>query len=137
MKKVLSVGQCNPDHNSLFQFLTMNFKCSVVRIDSTEEAMSRLEKESFDLVMVNRKLDIDYTDGTILIEKMKKSPKFNRIPVMLVSNYPEYQDEAVKLGAIYGIGKMEYSKPEIISRFQGVLERLDSGMAHEPSEHSG
>ena len=36
MKKVMSVGQCNPDHYALSGFLTKNFSCSVVRIDSTE-----------------------------------------------------------------------------------------------------
>ncbi len=124
MKKVMSVGQCNPDHSALSQFLTRNFQCEVVRIDSTEEAIGELEKGHYDLVLVNRKLDIDYTDGTILIEQMKANKNFQSIPVMLISNYPEYQDEAVKLGAIRGIGKLEYSEPSSIQRFASVLEPI-------------
>lgn len=126
MKKVMSVGQCNPDHFALSNFLKSNFQCEVLRIDSTEEALARMNKEKFDLVLVNRKLDVDYTDGTILIERMKSSVDTKGIPVMLVSNYPEYQEEAVSMGAIYGIGKMEYSNPSILERFQGVLERVST-----------
>jgi hypothetical protein len=76
--------------------------------------------------LVNRKLDIDYTDGTILIDKMKGSQSLKSIPVMLVSNYPEYQEEAVSKGAILGIGKLEYSKPESIEKFKDVLEKIPS-----------
>jgi len=126
MKKIMSVGQCNPDHFALSNFLKSNFHCEILRIDSTEEALERMNKEKFDLVLVNRKLDIDYTDGTILIEKMKSSSGMKNIPVMLVSNYPEYQEDAVKMGAFYGIGKMEYSNPSILERFQGILERVST-----------
>jgi two-component SAPR family response regulator len=126
MKKVMSVGQCNPDHYALSGFLTRNFKCSVVRIDSTEEAIEKLDKESFDLVLVNRKLDIDYTDGTILIEKMKAHPTYKNIPIMLVSNYPEYQEEAMKLGAVRGIGKLEYGNSESLEKFKNILETIPS-----------
>ena len=122
----MSVGQCNPDHYALSGFLTRNFKCSVVRIDSTEEAIEKLDKESFDLVLVNRKLDIDYTDGTILIEKMKAHPTYKNIPIMLVSNYPEYQEEAMKLGAVRGIGKLEYGNSESLEKFKNILETIPS-----------
>jgi two-component SAPR family response regulator len=126
MKKVMSVGQCNPDHYALSGFLTKNFSCSVVRIDSTEEAIENLQKDSYDLVLVNRKLDIDYTDGTILIEKMKSHPSLKNIPIMLISNYPEYQDEAIKLGAVKGIGKLEYGSSESVEKFKNILETIPS-----------
>ncbi|MDX1958537.1 MAG: hypothetical protein SFU98_08190 [Leptospiraceae bacterium] len=124
MKRIMSVGQCNPDHNALANFLTSNFSCDIIRIDSTEEAMAALQKDSVDLVLVNRKLDIDYTDGTILIELMKADEKLKNIPIMLVSNYPEAQDEAMKLGAIKGFGKLEYRSEEVLQRIAGVLNIL-------------
>ncbi len=126
MKKVMSVGQCNPDHFALSEFLKRNFECDVIRIDSTEEALEKLNSEKVDLVLVNRKLDIDYTEGTILIEKMKESDNLKSIPVMLISNYPEYQEEAVKKGAIYGIGKLEYFKPKSVEKFKNILEKIPS-----------
>ena len=126
MKKVMSVGQCNPDHFALSEFLKRNFECEVIRIDSTEEALEKLKSENIDLVLVNRKLDIDYTDGTILIDKMKEDQNFNIIPIMLVSNYPEYQQEAVSKGALWGIGKQDYHKTESVEKFKDVLEKIPS-----------
>lgn len=120
MKKVLSVGQCNPDHNSIKNYFESNFDCQITRIDSTEEALTELSKNSYDLVLVNRKLDIDYTDGTVLVEAMQKDSSLRQIPIMLISNYPEYQKEAVVLGAVPGIGKLEYGKEsafEKVSRY--------------------
>jgi two-component system chemotaxis response regulator CheY len=121
MKKIMSVGQCNPDHFSIKNFLEKNFNCQVVRIDSTREALEALQKEHFDLVLVNRKLDIDYTDGTILIQEMKANPAIKNIPVMLISNYPEYQQEAVKLGAILGFGKSQIGSLDAIEKVKLAL----------------
>ena len=122
MKTVMSVGQCNPDHYALSGFLQKNFLCEVVRIDSTEEALEKLKSSKIDLVLVNRKLDIDYTDGLELIIKMKHDEKLSNIPIMLVSNYMEYQKEAIEHGAIMGIGKSEYGELGVISRFHGILD---------------
>lgn len=121
MKKVLSVGQCNPDHSSIKTFLTRNFDCEITRIDSTEEALNELSKNSYDLVLVNRKLDIDYTDGTILIQKLKSTESLKSISIMLISNYPEFQEEAVRLGAVYGFGKAELGKEIAIKRVETIL----------------
>ncbi len=124
MKKILSVGQCNPDHSSIKTFLTRNFECDVIRIDSTEQAITELQNNSYDLVLINRKLDIDYTDGTILITKMKSIENFKSIPVMLISNYPEFQEEAVLLGAVYGFGKAELGKEIAVERVAKILQNI-------------
>jgi two-component SAPR family response regulator len=123
MKKILSVGQCNPDHSSIKTFLTREFDCEITRIDSTEDALLELKKNPHDLVLVNRKLDIDYTDGTILIQKLKSDLDLNSIPILMISNYPEYQEEAVSLGAKYGFGKAEIGKPETIERLSKILPK--------------
>lgn len=121
MKTIMSVGQCNPDHSALASFLTKNFECKIIRIDSTEEAISALQKESVDLVLVNRKLDIDYTDGTILIDKMQQDVNLKKIPIMLISNYPESQEEAVSLGAKKGFGKLEFQSEESVKKVREAL----------------
>jgi two-component system, response regulator, stage 0 sporulation protein F len=121
VKKVLSVGQCNPDHNTLRNYLETFFDCEIVRIDSTSEALVELEKKSYDLVLVNRKLDVDYSDGTILIAEMQRNSIMKLTPIMLISNYPEFQKEAILLGAVPGIGKLEYGKE---SAFQKVAKYL-------------
>lgn len=124
MKTIMSVGQCNPDHSMLANFLTKNFECNIIRIDSTDEALSALQNQNVDLVLVNRKLDVDYTDGTILIEKMQKDTKLRKISIMLISNYPESQEEAVRLGAVRGFGKLEYHSEDTIKRVAKTLKVL-------------
>lgn len=126
MKTIFSVGQCNPDHSSIKSFFERNFECTVKRIDSREDALQILKSERPDLLVVNRKLDIDYTDGTELIKEMKKNPDFASVPVMLVSNYPDYQQEAVSLGAVYGFGKAELEKKETLERVSQILNRKET-----------
>ena len=103
-KKVLDVGQCNPDHMAI-RSLMESFGAEVHRVALPSQAMELLEKETFDLVVVNRKIDQDYTDGTELIKMMKANAKTSAVPVMLVSNLPEAQKQAMALGAEKGFGK--------------------------------
>ncbi len=93
----------------------------------TDEAIVRLKSEKFDLVLVNRKLDSDYTDGTDLIVRMKEDPALRSVPVMLISNYADAQKQAVELGAEYGFGKLELSArgtQERILRALGLKESV-------------
>lgn len=125
MHRVMSVGQCNPDHFSLKSFLEKNFICEIIRIDSTNEALEELRKNHYDLVIVNRKLDIDYSDGLLLIQKMQENSDLSKIPAMLLSNYPEAQKEATENGGILGFGKLDYGKPETVEKIRGFLPVLN------------
>lgn len=120
-KRVLSVGQCVPDTNSLVRFLTSHFDVDVEESDVEVDTMEKLKDHSYDLVMINRKLDADYSDGIQLIQKIKQSSEVKPCKLMLVSNFPEYQDEAVQAGAEYGFGKNDYRKPETVSRLKPHL----------------
>lgn len=120
-KRVLNVGQCGPDTASLTHCITSNFDAELIPAATTDEALEKLRSESFDLVLVNRKLDADYTDGTILISRMQADPDINTTPIMLVSNFAESQEEAVEMGAEYGFGKAELDKSETIERLGKFL----------------
>ncbi len=122
-KRVLDVGQCGPDHNSIRNFLTRNFDCEVVPVDDADGAMAELRGGEFHLVLVNRKLDHDYSDGIEVIRMLKADPDMAGVPVMLVTNYPEHQDAAIAIGAIRGFGKLELSEPETRSRVAELLEK--------------
>jgi two-component system chemotaxis response regulator CheY len=80
-----------------------------------------LKSDRFDLVLVNRKLDVDYSDGLEVIRQIKSDPAIADVPVMLVTNYPEHQDAAVAAGAVRGFGKLEFEKPETRERIAAVL----------------
>ncbi|WP_298865588.1 hypothetical protein [uncultured Gimesia sp.] len=120
-KRVLSVGQCVPDTNSLVRFLTNNFSVEIDQSDVEVDTLEKMKKQSYDLVMINRKLDADYSDGIELIQKIKESSEVKSSRLMLVSNFPEYQEEAVQAGAEYGIGKNEYQNPETAEKLKPYL----------------
>jgi CheY-like chemotaxis protein len=120
-KRVLSVGQCGPDTAALSRFLTQHFQVELVAAQLPDDAFERLAEKPFDLVLVNRKLDADYSDGIDVLKAIKSDPRFNPTPVMVVSNYPETHDEAVAAGGERGFGKLEYSKPETVNRLRRFL----------------
>src|SRR3989304_1073910 len=107
-KRVLDVGQCSPDHAAIRSYLTRNFDCDLVQADAADDALAQLKAGRFDLILVNRKLDIDYSDGIDVIRALKADPVAASVPVMLVTNYPEHQDAAIAAGAIRGFGKLEF-----------------------------
>lgn len=121
-KRVLDIGQCGPDHATIRAYLTRNFDCEVVQAHDPADALSKLKAGQFDLALVNRKLDIDYSDGIAVIREIKADPDAARVPVMLITNYPEHQDDAVAAGAVRGFGKLDYEKPETRERLAAVLE---------------
>lgn len=120
-KRVLSVGQCVPDQAAIGRFLKSAFDVVVVTAATGPEALDLLRKSTYDLVLVNRKLDIDYSDGAEIIQAMQADPELSPIPVMLVSNYPEYQDNAVELGAKRGFGKDDLGRSDTVARLQPFL----------------
>jgi CheY-like chemotaxis protein len=121
MKRVLDVGNCVPDHTAITRFLTSKFDCEVLQADAGDDAMATLAKCGVDLVLVNRKLDVDYSDGVEVIRRIKGDPKTAGVPVMLITNYAEHQDAAEALGALRGFGKLDFNKPETLARLLPIL----------------
>jgi two-component system, chemotaxis family, chemotaxis protein CheY len=121
-KRVLDVGQCGPDHATIHRYLTRHFDCEVVQVDDASDALTQLKGSRFDLVLVNRKLDVDYSDGVEVIRQIKSDPATANVPAMLVTNYPEHQDAAVAAGAVRGFGKLEFDNPETRERIAAVLD---------------
>jgi CheY-like chemotaxis protein len=120
-KRVLSVGQCVPDHTTLTSFLLGNFDVQITKADLADEALVALRKEPFDLVLINRKLDADYSDGLEILRAIKADPQLAAVPVMLVTNYKEHQDAAVAAGAVRGFGKLEYGDPQTAAKLRPFL----------------
>jgi CheY-like chemotaxis protein len=119
--RVLDVGNCGHDHGKISQMLQREFGAEVLAADSASETLERLAREKFDLILVNRKLDHDYSDGLEVIKLLKSHPDFSSLPVMMITNYPDHQQLAVEAGALYGFGKLELAKPETRERLSAVL----------------
>jgi DNA-binding response OmpR family regulator len=120
-KRALSVGNCSMDESSLRRTLERHFGAELLAVDSAEEAISLLRNEKFDLVLVNRIFDRNGDLGMVLIERMKADSALAAQPVMLISNYPEFQDQATQLGAAPGVGKSTLSTKESLARLGAFL----------------
>ena len=120
-KTVLSVGQCGPDHASLSGFLNQ-FNVRILTADLPADTLETLGREEVDLVLINRKLDRDYSDGMDILRLIREDDQLSRVPVMIVSNFEDAQQAAVDAGGIYGIGKSELSTETARSRVAAVLE---------------
>jgi two-component system chemotaxis response regulator CheY len=122
-KRVLDVGNCVPDHAAIRRLLEATFGAEVLQAHGVEDTLAALESGGIDLVLVNRKLDRDYSDGMDIIKRVKHDPRLGSVPMMLVTNYAEHQVAAVAEGAEYGFGKLELAKPETHERLAKILSR--------------
>jgi CheY-like chemotaxis protein len=120
-KRVLDVGNCAVDHSAIRRLIEGNFDADVLQAHQAADAIATLEKQPVDLVLVNRKLDIDYSDGLRVIERIKSTPAFAKIPVMMVTNYDDHQQLAVRAGAELGFGKLSMDTPETLERLGRFL----------------
>ncbi|MDR3637095.1 MAG: hypothetical protein P4L84_25050 [Isosphaeraceae bacterium] len=124
--RVLSVGQCAFDHSRIKRHLTQVLGVDVEEGTTAAEALATLRDTPFDLVLVNRVGDADGSPGADLIRSLKADPQLAALPVMLVSNYPDAQAEAIGLGALPGFGKADLTSPK-------TSEMLRAALAIQPS----
>jgi two-component system, chemotaxis family, chemotaxis protein CheY len=106
-KRVLDIGNCVPDHAAIRTMLEKKFRAEVVQADGPDDGLAAMRSEPFDLVLVNRKLDQDYSDGLEVIKQIKADARLSSVPCMLITNYPDQQKVAIAAGATYGFGKKE------------------------------
>src|SRR5947209_3614590 len=95
--RVLSVGQCGFDHGRLSRYLRDAFAAQVDAADTADEALDALRSGAYGLVLVNRMLDLDGSDGLDLVRAIKADTALADVAVLLVSNYPEAQARAISL----------------------------------------
>lgn len=123
--RILDVGQCSYDHSSITRYLANAYGAEVARAQTAGDAVKAARSGGFDLILVNRQLDLDGSPGLEVIRALKADPALADVPVMLVSNYPEAQSEAESLGALPGFGKADLRK--------GAVPSLDAALRARPS----
>jgi CheY-like chemotaxis protein len=119
--RILNVGQCGFDHRTIATYLGRHFGAEVERADTLDEARRALGRDRFDLVLVNRVLDLDDSSGLDLIRTLKGDGELGDVPVMLVSNHPDAQQAALELGASPGFGKSDLESPRTRDRLKALL----------------
>lgn len=120
-KTVLDIGNCSPDHSAIKRMLTSLYDVEVLQADQLSDTQQILASQDVDLILINRKLDIDYSDGMDILKSLKSGETTRHIPVMLVTNYPEHQQAAVEAGGVYGFGKLELNSPQTRERLGQYL----------------
>lgn len=120
----MSVGQCMIDHPAISRLLN-SLGLEVEKIDTADEALRILKtkKNQYSMVLINRKLHVDNSEGMELLKKIKSDPEIKDTKVMIISNYKEVQEEALRWGAVYGFGKAELDKEETKKR---ILQHIEN-----------
>ena len=119
--RVLDVGQCSPDHFTITNLLSDHFDVRVDRAATVGEALAMMQRQDYRLVLVNRLIDEDGSDGMELIRKSAADERLREMPVMLVSNYDDAQDQAVEAGGLRGFGKSQIGNRETIEQLGELL----------------
>jgi CheY-like chemotaxis protein len=120
-KRVLDVGNCGPDHAAIRRLIEDHFAATVVQAHHVDDTLALLREENFHLVLVNRKLDLDYSDGLGVIEQIKADAQLRHVPVMMVTNYAEHQQQAIQAGAEPGFGKLALLDPSTVKNLSRFL----------------
>ena len=79
-----------------------HYAAEVLQTHGPADTLALLRQEPVDLVLINRKLDQDYSDGLDIIKSIKADPQLATLPCMIVSNYPDQQKIAVAAGTDTG-----------------------------------
>ena len=120
-KKVLDVGQCNADHSRISDLLTRSFDVQISRAHSHDEALQLATDTPFDLILINRLMDADGSEGMSILHTLKSKPDTSEVPVMIVSNFEDAQNSAVESGAKRGFGKSALDDKETINVLSELL----------------
>lgn len=119
MKQVLIAGQCALDHSNISELLSHNFEVQIERAQTHDETLSKCQQNRYDLILINRIYDSDSYSGLKTIQRLCAGAA--ECPVMLVSNYQDAQESAVRAGAVRGFGKAELGEPATLQTLRDVL----------------
>lgn len=123
--RVLSVGHCTADHYMMSSMISRTFDTDVDRAANVDEALQAMERQRYDVVLVNRLIDEDGSEGIELIRRTRRSPALANVPVMMISNYEEAHQQAVAAGGERGFGKGELGNDTPRERLAAFLRSID------------
>jgi two-component system chemotaxis response regulator CheY len=120
-KRIVLVGHCGPDSSYLRMTIGKAVKDATILMADDEAHLDKLVSEGVDLLILNRVLDYGFSVdlGTDLIKKLRQDRP--DLKLMLITNYPEVQTEAIQLGALPGFGKREMGSPKVAELLRNAL----------------
>ncbi|MDG1510146.1 MAG: hypothetical protein P8R31_00515 [Mariniblastus sp.] len=120
MQKLLIVGQCDFDFQRISFVLSKIYNIEIHRADLFDDAIQSALDQPYDLILINRLMDLDRSEGMAILHELKSNPQTESTPAMIISDYQEAQDAAVAAGANPGFGKATLDTPktyELLSNF--------------------
>lgn len=135
-KRIVLIGHCGPDSSYLRMAVGRAGRdIEIIAADDRAE-LERALDEGVDLLLFNRVLDYGFeeTEGVELMRKLQS--KHPEVKMMLVSNYPEAQDAAVKAGALPGFGKREIGSPRVTEMIREAIAS-ESALPTKARRHEG
>lgn len=118
---VILVGHCGPDTSYLKMAIRKSLPGSAIRAANDPTVLAaELAANPAAILLVNRVLEpgFDSESGIELIASVKAAHPTARL--LLVSNYPESQAEAVKAGALPGFGKNDIGSAKLTQALVGA-----------------
>ncbi len=121
--RVLDVGNCDPDHSVIRRMLTENFDVDIDRVMFVNDAIEKMRANRYDLILYNRLIFEDGSEGIALVREAKADPELAGVPIMPISNFKEAQAAAVAAGAVHGFGKNSIFDEETLENLGQYLAR--------------
>lgn len=120
-KTVTLVGHCGPDSSFLRMAVSGAAPRALVTMADTDAELAAAIEAGSDLLMFNRVLEVGFkdSDGTELLRRVKMQHPEQK--VMMISNFPETQQEAEAAGALPGFGKREIGSEPVKQRIASAL----------------
>jgi two-component system chemotaxis response regulator CheY len=120
-KRVVLVGHCGPDSSYLRMTISrVSREISVSMVDEDADLKNVIEGGA-ELLLVNRQLDYGFkeSEGVQLIARLHG--EHPNLKMMLISNFPESQTEALAAGALPGFGKRELGSERVAGLIREAL----------------
>ncbi len=121
MQKLLIVGQCDFDYQRISSVISKIFDIEIDRADSFDDAIQSALEQSYALILINRLMDVDRSQGIAILHEFKSMPQTENIPVMIISDYQETQEAAIAAGASPGFGKAALDTPQTFRLLSNFL----------------
>jgi CheY-like chemotaxis protein len=115
------------DHSHIRRVLLRNFAVEVTPVHDPAEVPQRVQEGNVVLVLVNRIIDQDRTEGLDLVRDLQLRDTTRDVPVMLVSDREQAQAAAVAAGAVTGFGKSDLGNDRALASLRPYLPpRVDA-----------
>ncbi len=94
---------------------------TLITMADSDRELAQAITSGTDLLMLNRQLEFGFAqgDGVAVLRQIKQQHPAQR--VLMVSNYPETQEEALAAGALPGFGKREIGTEKVKQRIREAL----------------